>query len=173
MNIERHLRNEIARETVIGTFKKCRIKDDISNLKYHRLNWGSVEQEKMTLKLWKLTRHKKWLWSFCLKNWMLLLNTRQEIVLLWVTNLKGYIVILKPRTFIVIQQNTHYDRRLINIKVKISNTDMKGWRKRRNGKDKEGYNKSKQVGYGEYYELVFRKGNKMGKVIFKISSNFK
>ena len=38
--IEGHLRNEIIREIVIGTFKKCGIKGNISNLKCHRLNRG-------------------------------------------------------------------------------------------------------------------------------------
>ena len=45
MPIEGHSRNDIIGEIVNGSSKKCGIKGEISNLKYHRLNRGSVGQE--------------------------------------------------------------------------------------------------------------------------------
>ena len=45
ISIEGHLRNEITRTIVNSSFIKCGIKGDISSLKYHRLNRGSVGKE--------------------------------------------------------------------------------------------------------------------------------
>ena len=59
MPTERHLINKIVREIVNGPFKKCQIKQQISKLKYHRLNRGSVGQEEDDFEIIKKSKAKQ------------------------------------------------------------------------------------------------------------------
>ena len=58
MTIEGHLRSEIVRVIVSAAFKECGIKGQISNLKYHRLNCGSVGQGEDDSEIMKKSKAK-------------------------------------------------------------------------------------------------------------------
>ena len=140
MNIKGHLRNEIAREIVIGTFKKCGIKGNIYHLKYYRLNCGSVGQEEDDFEIMKKNKAQQVT--------LIILFTKFDVIVESKTRNSSFIsnksnkvhCYIELMTCIVIVQKTHYyipqniaeiDRRWIDIKVTLSDThtDMKEERK--------------------------------------------